>query len=496
MSMKTKATRTLPRDRSLDVWYRKRLLRHVKAMSRNTESHIKRAWPEPSVTMARDAGAARSLADILRSLKYNWKNQFSRIAEEVAHEFARRAEKSTSGHLKNLLKEVGFGVTFRETRDVQNMLQAIVAENVSLIKSIHGVYFTQVETLVMQGVKNGRDLGYIARELQERYGITERKATIIARDQTNKATGAISRARCREAGLRRATWTHIGGKKTDRSTHEAMDGKEFDLEFGMHDPAVGRNVMPGELINCNCKYRIIVPDVESEGGVPLSAGVNTNLTTKRPKNQEGHALKVKRDAVRNAILKINKGAHEATVKNLRNDLEQFGGTNNVTFIRGNKKKGLEHIIQNGREHYLGAILDTVIEGRIDKEYTPRGGEKVRLILGKYRAILVLEDKTWLLTGWDETSDPAEEKAAHGKKELAKDANGQWHTKPNLRTQDIFHSSSVGAFASKSCTSDRKARSVQASSLRKRGLFHSARLGADASLADIVRNWKMKSRKNP
>lgn len=65
------------------------------------------------------------------------------------------------------------------TRQLNDILQATVAENVNLIKSIHTMYFDQVQT-IMQAVKNGRDMEYIRKELTERFGVSERKAKIIA----------------------------------------------------------------------------------------------------------------------------------------------------------------------------------------------------------------------------------------------------------------------------------------------------------------------------
>ncbi len=59
---------------------------------------------------------------------------------------------------------------------VYDILQATIAENVGLIKSIHTAYFEQVQTIVMQGVKNGRDMDYIRRELTDRFRVSERKA--------------------------------------------------------------------------------------------------------------------------------------------------------------------------------------------------------------------------------------------------------------------------------------------------------------------------------
>lgn len=180
----------------------------------------------------------------------------------VIKKFASRAEKGVAVSLKSILKEEGFTVDFRMTRQLNDILQATVAENVNLIKSIHTMYFDQVQTVIMQAVKNGRDMEYIRKELTERFGVSERKAKIIARDQTNKAMQTISRARALETGITKARWVHIPGAKTSRETHKRFDGKPFDLNKGMYDKDVSKWVMPGELINCNCRFRLIVPSVE------------------------------------------------------------------------------------------------------------------------------------------------------------------------------------------------------------------------------------------
>lgn len=212
--------------------------------------------------MVYDASPAASLAKVLNSLQYYFRTHFQTLADRVSRKFASRAESGASVSLKSILKEEGFTVNFRLTRQMNDILQAVIAENVGLIKSIPSEYFSQIQTIVMQGVKNGRDLEYIKSELLKRYQITERRAQIIARDQTNKATQDIARSRVMETGITTARWVHIPGAKTSRETHKAFDGQIFDIRKGMYDKDVGRYVQPGELINCNCRFRLVVPSAE------------------------------------------------------------------------------------------------------------------------------------------------------------------------------------------------------------------------------------------
>lgn len=144
----------------------------------------------------------------------------------------------------------------------------------------------------------------------------------------------------------------------------------------------------------------------------------------------------KKQKIKNALQEIADGKEEVTLPKLRDDLEQYGGTNDITLIRGNKKEGIIHIIENGREHYLGDILDTVVEGKIVRR--AEGNNSVILQQDNIQAVLRLErngkQKTWLLTGWDITTNSKEEKQAYlSKKGLASDEQGKVCTR-HLPTQ--------------------------------------------------------------
>lgn len=122
--------------------------------------------------------------------------------------------------------------------------------------------------------------------------------------------------------------------------------------------------------------------------------------------------KQKAREVRAALQKIANGAEEATVSNLRDDLQQYGGTNDITFIYGNEKKGLFHIAsKHGGIKTLLKVLDTVVDGKISKFV--KGKKTIHLLKNGAEAVLSLDEngnkKTWLLTGWDNKISPEEER---------------------------------------------------------------------------------------
>ena len=147
------------------------------------------------------------------------------------------------------------------TEPMNNALQAVIAENVNLIKSIPEQYLTQVETLVMQSAGRGRDLGYLADELQKRYGITKRRAALIARDQNNKATSVMQVARQTSLGITEGIWHHSHAGKVPRPSHVKANGTKFDLSKGLL--LDGEWLLPGEAINCRCTWSAVIPGLQN-----------------------------------------------------------------------------------------------------------------------------------------------------------------------------------------------------------------------------------------
>lgn len=89
--------------------------------------------------------------------------KFDVLAGKLAERFASDVMKNSDASLSTALQQAGFTVPFKMTAEMNNALQATITENVNLIRSIPQQYLTQVETLVMQSVSRGRDLGTLTK---------------------------------------------------------------------------------------------------------------------------------------------------------------------------------------------------------------------------------------------------------------------------------------------------------------------------------------------
>jgi uncharacterized protein with gpF-like domain len=244
----------------IEAEYRARLAKLVREMQGSYSYFLKAQYRETPPEMALDAIPARALLRELAELGRRWQKRIDEAAPKLARWFTLATHRRSQDSLKKILKDGGISVEFKMTAPMRDVLEATLAENVSLIKSIGSQYHTEVEGMVMRSVTAGRDLQSLNKELKERYGVTERRANFIALDQNNKATSSFVRVRQQDLGLK-AKWLHSHGGREPRPTHLANDGNVYDPAVGWFDPdpKVRKRIWPGQLPRCRCVSVSVVP---------------------------------------------------------------------------------------------------------------------------------------------------------------------------------------------------------------------------------------------
>ena len=254
-----KVLRPVRPNAGVEAQFRKRLVKEIEDMGLSVRYWLEAAYKAYPPRIAMDAIPANELRDAMAKLSRQWLYRFDELANWLADYFAEDIAERSDAALSHALRQAGFTVKFKITPAMRDILRATVHENVNLIRSIPQSYLTQVEGMTMRSVQTGRDLSSLSRDLQARLGVTKRRAALIARDQNNKATSAFQRVRQIELGVEEAIWMHSHAGKKPRPSHVRMNGKTYDVKQGMWDSAEGRYVFPGELINCRCTSRSVIP---------------------------------------------------------------------------------------------------------------------------------------------------------------------------------------------------------------------------------------------
>lgn len=220
----------------------------------------------PAAAIATDAKAPRpSMGPLLRKALSKWATLWTRRIEKVstgiARDFAVNNKNATSAAMLGKLAKAGFTVKFKPTPASTSALDAVIAENVGLIRSIPQKFLGDVEVQVWQAVMSGSDLDTLSRDIKAKYGVAWRRAALIASDQNAKAKAAMERARRLEVGITQAEWNHSHAGVDKRPSH-VKAGQEkviYDVEKGWWDPDEQRWIWPGVLIHCRCFDRPVIP---------------------------------------------------------------------------------------------------------------------------------------------------------------------------------------------------------------------------------------------
>lgn len=200
-----------PIEPSKDAWnyYHKELKSLVRAMTSRLiaelEPAMKRLKPDYTADSlyTRDGWVDEILSAIRSVSRLFTSELFDAQARRVAASTISRADAANSDEFRDSMNKA-VGIDFQlitRSKGISDYLDASVAENVNLIKSIPEEYFKEVETIVLAGMKNGKAPTAIARQIQEEAGVSYRRAKLIARDQTAKLNGDLTRKRQEAAGI-------------------------------------------------------------------------------------------------------------------------------------------------------------------------------------------------------------------------------------------------------------------------------------------------------
>ncbi len=121
---------------------------------------------------------------------------------------------------------------------------------------------------IAQNVHAGNRYESMTKTIASSYGVTERKAKFLARQETNLLMGKYKEARYASAGVRRYVWQCVNGSPLHpvRPAHQKLNGSTQSfanppLTTEPSQPARYNN--PGEDFNCRCYARPIVEKYSS-----------------------------------------------------------------------------------------------------------------------------------------------------------------------------------------------------------------------------------------
>lgn len=205
-----------------------------------------------------DASVSAQARIMLNKLRRKFERIFAKNAPTIVDNVLNGIDKASQANLGQSLRELSGGITLKTDAmpaPLKQAMQASVAENVQLIKSISGQYHTQIEGAVMRSLQpGGRGMADVREALAKYEGITDKRKDLIATDQVRKITTAMNVERAKSAGVKKFKWRHSKGGSEPRKLHLQLDGEVFSYDDPpVIDDKTGERGFPGQLINCRCQ---------------------------------------------------------------------------------------------------------------------------------------------------------------------------------------------------------------------------------------------------
>lgn len=152
---------------------------------------------------------------------------------------------------------------FFEPKIIQDELRLWALDNARLIKSIPEQMIDKVASKIAEGVRARTSITALSRELEAVLNISKNRAKLIARDQTAKLNGRLTRHRNLLLGITQYKWLTSRDERV-RHTHDVLESKICSWEdetiyknpqsqtWKKRSTIKGAPVHPGLDIMCRC----------------------------------------------------------------------------------------------------------------------------------------------------------------------------------------------------------------------------------------------------
>jgi SPP1 gp7 family putative phage head morphogenesis protein len=179
-----------------------------------------------------EATAARMLSDVNRSDQQAWMVQARDLSRGLKAEIL--------------------------TAPTGEIMQALLAEQVTLIKSLPLDAAQRVHDLTIAGLENSTRAKEIEKEIARSGQVSANRAKLIARTEVARTASVLTQARAEHIGSEGYIW-RTSNDSDVRHSHKEMNGKyvRWDTPPKLSD---GTTTHAGQIYNCRCYPEPVIPD--------------------------------------------------------------------------------------------------------------------------------------------------------------------------------------------------------------------------------------------
>lgn len=241
----------IQQSRKAEIAYTSELLKLVAIYQAEVKKSLLPQLKRYSVGDGLAIQVSDSFLDSFLSALAGLRSRFNAITDTMAIEIAKRIVEQNKNSTDKQLAEMLFKLTgidftmLMRSEDLVGAVNDAITANVQLIKSIPNQYLDKVEQIVINGIQSGQRAESMVKAIQELGFSTEKRAKLIARDQTGKLTSKLTQVRQTKLGITHYYWSCSKDERV-RDSHRFRDGMLYAWDH-VHDDG-----HPGIPIRCRC----------------------------------------------------------------------------------------------------------------------------------------------------------------------------------------------------------------------------------------------------
>lgn len=252
-------------------WYVKELQKLTQQMTKECKQELAKIYQKGYPQIAFDESISSQARIALNQLYEKYSEKFTKRSKVLVKSLLKKTNRYSNNQINTALKAI-LGVSAKDfilkgsaiSPEKSEIMKALIFENVSLIRSIPNEYFKQITGSVARSIENGEGIRRLVQELNSYGAKTNRRAQLIAQDQTRKAYNSINLRNFQENGIRKFKWIHSGGSRDPREYHKmdypaGLNGGIFDIDDPpVIDKRTGEKGFPGQLPYCRCIMQAVL----------------------------------------------------------------------------------------------------------------------------------------------------------------------------------------------------------------------------------------------
>lgn len=249
--MKQKERRFVARKRWLYPFgvereYQRFAKRFTKAMFESAKEELDRFHRLAVNSALKTDGMSEDVLAIMQDIKkrFNGKVTAAQIQSELKR-IAQQADNFNSQQYRAVMRSALQVDIFQHEPWLNELVDMWTAENARLITSIPEQFFGEVEGIASRGLMDGTLTDDLGEQIERAYGVSERRAQLIARDQVGKLNGDLTMYRQTTTGIESYIWSTSKDQRV-RPDHADREGREYRWDT---PPSDGH---PGKPIYCRC----------------------------------------------------------------------------------------------------------------------------------------------------------------------------------------------------------------------------------------------------